>query len=148
MVVTVHSTRQRRGFTVVELCLVMMVVAVLLAVSLPKFTDPYTREKEASLKADLNLLRRAISLFKADTSAYPAKLNDLTAMSAPAKGLDSYGEELKIQAADWRGPYLQDIPTDALSGKAFVYGAKSPDVGKVTSSAAGASTDGTAYRTW
>lgn len=148
MVVAVHNTRQRRGFTVIELCLVMMAAAVVLAILLPKFTDPYTREKEAALKADLNLLRRAVSLYKADTGAYPAKLSDLSAMSAPKTGIDSSGEKLKIEPANWRGPYLQDIPTDALTGKAFLYGAKSPDAGKVTSSAAGIGMDGTAYRTW
>ncbi|MGB9620488.1 MAG: prepilin-type N-terminal cleavage/methylation domain-containing protein [Armatimonadota bacterium] len=144
----VERARRRRGFTLVELLVVIVVLAVLAAIVLPKFMNSSRRGKESALRSDLKLLRNAVSLFQADTGAYPKTLADLAATSAPAKGLDSSGNEVNITATDWHGPYLQEVPNDPVSGSAFNYGTTAPDVGKVTSSATGNGLDGTAYSTW
>ena len=72
------------GFTLVELLVVVVVLAVLAAIVLPKFMDSSTRSKESALKTDLKLMRNAVNLFFTDTGAYPATLADLAATSAPA----------------------------------------------------------------
>lgn len=138
----------RRGFTLVELLIVIIIIAVLAAVVVPKFINSGTRSKEAALKSDLNLYRNAIELFKNDTGAFPTVLGDLAVTTAPANGLDSAGASKAITAADFKGPYVDKIEKDPVSGNNFNYGTTSPNVGKVTSSASGNGTDGTAYSSW
>ena len=144
----VERARRRRGFTLVELLVVIVVLAVLAAIVLPKFMDSSRRSKEAALRSDLKLLRNAVGLFQTDTGSYPLSLADLAATAAPAKGYDATGAQQNITVADWHGPYLQAVPTDPIGGAAFTYVTTSPNVGKVTSSTAGNGLDGTAYSTW
>lgn len=131
-----------------ELLIVIIVIAVLAAIALPRFINSGLRSKEASLKADLKIYRNAISLFTNDTGAYPATVAALSATAAPASGLDSAGAVKTVNAGDWKGPYIDAVMNDPVSGAAFTYSVTSPTVGKVTSSAAGNATDGTAYSTW
>lgn len=139
----------KRGFTLMELLIVIIVIAVLAAIALPKFINSGLRSKEASLKSDLKLYRNAIQLFANDTGAYPASLAALSATSAPASGLDSTGATKNINATDWKGPYMDAIVTDPVSTNAFNYGTTTAQgVGKVWSSASGNGTDGTPYSGW
>jgi general secretion pathway protein G len=131
-----------KGFTLVELLIVIIIIAILAAIAIPKFADSSLRSKQAALKADLKLYRNAIELFKSDCGSYPATLNDLAATSAPANGLDSAGATKAITLSDWKGPYLQAVETDPISGSAFTYTTTSPGVGNVISSA------GSPYSTW
>lgn len=142
------SLVRRRGFTLMELLIVIIVIAVLAAIALPKFINSGLRSKEASLKSDLKIYRNGIQLFLNDTGSYPATLSALSATSAPASGLDASGAVKSIVAADWKGPYIDAIMNDPVSSNAFNYSTTSPSVGKVTSSASGNATDGTAYSSW
>lgn len=145
---TLSLRDRRRGFTLMELLIVIIVIAVLAAIALPRFINSGLRSKEASLKSDLKIYRNAVQLFLNDTGAYPANLAALVATSAPASGLDSAGSAKSIIATDWKGPYIDAVMTDPVSGNAFTYATTSPNVGKVNSSASGNSTEGTAYSTW
>jgi general secretion pathway protein G len=140
--------RGLKGFTLMELLIVIIVIAVLAAIALPKFINSGLRSKESSLKADLRHLRNAVQLFSNDCGAYPAQLSDLMATSAPATGLDPAGSSKAITAALWHGPYMDAMIDDPVSGSPFNYSTTSPNVGRVSSSASGNSTDGTAYSSW
>ncbi len=131
-----------------ELLIVIIVIAVLAAIALPRFINSGLRSKEASLKADLKLYRNAIQTFSNDTGVYPASLSDLAVTTAPASGLDSTGSSKSIVASNWKGPYIDQIQGDPVSGNTFTYAVASPNVGKVTSSASGNATDGTSYSSW
>ena len=124
-----------RGFSLVEILLLVVVLAVLAAIVLPKFADSGRRSREAALHNDLKLLRNAISLFQADTGYYPAKLADLTATSAPAVGLDRTGKQRKIAASAWHGPYIELIPSYHFPGKNWEYSTSKPTVGQVKAAA-------------
>lgn len=144
----IRGPRTKRGFTLVELLVVIVVLAILAAIVLPKFMNSSMRGKESALKSDLKLLRNAVTVFQADTGYCPLAIADLALTSAPAKGLDSAGTQCTITGNDWHGPYLESVPKDPISGNDFTYGSTNPNVGKVTSSASGNGLDGTAYSSW
>ncbi|RYG22751.1 prepilin-type N-terminal cleavage/methylation domain-containing protein [bacterium] len=140
--------RRYRAFTLVELLIVIVVLAVLAAIVIPKFADSSSRGKESSLKANLKIVRNAVELFKNDTGAYPAALSDLSASSAPASGKDSAAATKTITAGDFKGPYLSSVPNDPVSGSALTYSVASGTVGKVSASATGSDSAGTAFSTY
>lgn len=141
-------TGRHKAFTLVELLIVIIIIAVLAAIAIPKFANSSQRSKESALRAELSLLRNGVELFKTDTGAFPANLADLEATAPPASGLDSAGAAKTITAADWKGPYVNKVNPDPVSAAAFTYTKTSPNVGKITSSASGNGSDGTAYSTW
>jgi general secretion pathway protein G len=137
----------KKGFTLVELLIVIIIIAVLAAIAIPKFSNSSMRSKESSLRANLKLVRNAIDLFRADTGAFPATMAGLTATTT--SGLNpSSAAGCTIASTDWRGPYLQAVPVDPVSGNALTYGTTTADVGTVKSSMSGNSLDGSAYSTW
>ena len=143
-----RTRSKQHGFTLMELLIVIIVIAVLAAIALPKFGNSSTRAREASLKGHLKTLRNAIGIFSNDCGAYPAQLTDLASATAPATGVDPSGAGKPINAADWHGPYIQQVNNDPVSGNPFTYSTTAPNVGKLTSSAAGTATDGTSYSGW
>lgn len=66
-----------RGFTLVELMLVMVIVALLASLVAPVVTGGIVRAKESTLQEDLHAMRKAIDDHYADTGAYPADLDRL-----------------------------------------------------------------------
>jgi len=143
--------KAQRGFPLVGLLVVIVVLAVLAAVLVPRLLGAGGRSEEAALKSDLHALRKAISLFVAHTSLYPAHLEDLAADNAPALGLDSAGNVKAIDPTDWNGPYIEPVPVDSISGEDFVYyrtPTRGHRVGEVRSSATGNSLEGIPYTDW
>jgi general secretion pathway protein G len=139
---------RRSGFTLVELLIVIIVIAVLAAIAIPKFVNSSARSKEASLHADLKLVRDAIERFHSDTSVYPASLDSLSATAAPSTGNDATGASVGINAPDWRGPYVASVPTDPVSSVGLTYSVTSPTVGQVNSSASGNDSSGTPFSSY
>ncbi len=137
--------KPRSAFTLVELLIVIVILAVLAAIAIPRFMNSGQRSKDASLKSDLQLVRNAVQLFQIDNGAYPASLDALTNSSAPASGLDAAGAAKTIHASDWKGPYLQSAPSDPVSGGALKYGTDAGSVGLVSSTASGNDADGNPY---
>ena len=76
--------------------------------------------REASLRATLQQLRNAIALFQAQCGAYPARLDDLMAVTAPPHGTNSRGGRARINPTDYQGPYLTtpdgQLPEDPITG--------------------------------
>jgi general secretion pathway protein G len=67
-------TGRRRGFTLVELLVVMAVIATLLTIAVPRYFRSLQRSREAVLKQDLTALRESIDKFYGDTGKYPQTL--------------------------------------------------------------------------
>jgi general secretion pathway protein G len=67
----------RRGFTLVEMLLVLMLIALLATLVTPVVTGGLARARESTLRADLYALRKAIDDYYADTGAYPPELDEL-----------------------------------------------------------------------
>jgi len=65
------------GFTVIELMIVMVLVALLASIVTPIAYNSIQRAKEATLKENLHLTRRALDDYYADHSKYPISLESL-----------------------------------------------------------------------
>jgi type II secretion system protein G len=143
-----HSTKRLNGFTLVELLIVIIVIAILAAIAIPKFINSGERSKEAALHADLKLVRNAVQLFSNDTGAYPTTLSALTASTAPASGLNSAGSAQAITAGNYKGPYLTTLNNDDVSGSPLTYSTAAGSVGAVTSSASGNDLSGVAFSSY
>ena len=67
----------QRGFTLIEMLLVLTLVALLASLAAPVVTGGIQRARESTLKSDLSTLRRALDDYYADTGAYPRELDEL-----------------------------------------------------------------------
>ena len=68
-----------RGFTLVELMVVLAVIALLLSVVVPDYVGRMRRAEEAVLKENLTLMRDSLDKHYADTGRYPNSLDELVA---------------------------------------------------------------------
>jgi len=119
-----------KGFTFVEVMVVLAIVALLLTIALPRYFSGLERAKEAILHQDLMIMRDAIDHYHADKGVYPYSLEALVAQK-----------------------YLRSIPVDPLTELADTWlTVPLPDysvgVYDVRSGAEGTAMDGTAYTDW
>src|SRR5947209_7464954 len=68
-----------RGFTLVELMVVLTVIALLLSVVVPDYIGKMRRAEEAVLQENLALMRDSLDKHYADTGRYPATVEELVA---------------------------------------------------------------------
>ena len=107
-----YMKRARRAFSLIELMIVIVIMAVLAAIVIPRFSDHSRRGTEAGLKDNLSQIRTVIATFQADTGYYPKQLSDLATTTLPTQGYDSSGTLQNITAADWHGPYVGSVRPD------------------------------------
>jgi prepilin-type N-terminal cleavage/methylation domain-containing protein len=60
------ARRPDRGFTLIELMIVVAIIAILLSVAIPKFGNMLIRTKESATKGSLGAIRSAISIYYSD----------------------------------------------------------------------------------
>jgi general secretion pathway protein G len=70
---------RRKGFTLVELMVVLTVIALLLSVVVPDYMGKMRRAEEAVLQENLMLMRESLDKHYADTGRYPTSLEELVA---------------------------------------------------------------------
>jgi prepilin-type N-terminal cleavage/methylation domain-containing protein len=144
--------RLRRAFTLVELLIVIIVIAVLAAIAIPKFQNNLQRASETEMKQFLRMRRDAIERFHADTGLYPASLTDLRSQTVPATGLDKAGVSQPLDPASWKGPYRDNFTKSArhpyLADVSAIYSTTSPNVGSVRYNTSKLDSDGVNIGTW
>jgi general secretion pathway protein G len=105
--------RKHKGFTLIEMLIVIVVIAILALIVIPRLLGAGRKAKEATLRGDLHQIRNAIQQFEADCGDYPAAISQL--MTAPAAGSDG-GTGVALDVTAWQGPYLRtpddDLPVD------------------------------------
>ena len=128
--------RRDRGFTLIELMIVISMILILVSISIPAYNQSILRAKESVLRQDLFQLRSLISQYTLDKQKAPQALDDL------------------VQAG-----YIKQIPMDPMTGSNSTWTVdqedtvmsvdqQDPGISDVHSGAAGTSSDGTAYSSW
>jgi general secretion pathway protein G len=69
--------QRKKGFTLIELMVVMAIIAMLLSIAAPRYFNHLDRAREAALRETLVVMRDAIDKFHGDTSRYPVDLEEL-----------------------------------------------------------------------
>lgn len=91
-----------RGFTLIELMIVMAVMGILITIAAPNLKQSIVRAREAVLKENLFQMREAIDQYYADNGKYPEVLTDLlNAQSKTRSYLRSIPKDPFTNADDW-----------------------------------------------
>lgn len=101
----VKKIKMKKGFTLVELLVVMSIIGVLAAVGLGSFTSAQTRGRDAERKSDLKQVSHALELYYADYGKYPDE------------GSLVWGAEF----TDGKTIYFKKLPKDPLANKTYTY---------------------------
>ncbi|MFL9986075.1 type IV pilin protein [Paraburkholderia sediminicola] len=72
-------TRRSRGFTLIELVVVMAIIGLLLTIALPRYMHSIERGKEQVRQQNVAVMRDAIDKFYGDNGQYPETLDELVA---------------------------------------------------------------------
>lgn len=108
--------RQKRAFTLMEMLVVVLILAILAALIVPRVVNRTGDAKRAKAASDIATLTSLLSQYKVDTDQFPTSEQGLMA--------------LRVQPGDvngWRGPYSQkDIPGDPWQNEYF-YESPGPD---------------------
>ncbi len=76
--------RKQSGFTIVELLIVIVVIAILAAITIISYTGIQNRAYDAAVSSDLNSYAKKASLFAADKGRYPDTDNELSTLGLAA----------------------------------------------------------------
>ena len=105
-----QSLRRARAFTLVEMLLVLVILAVLAAIVIPKFAGRSQQAKVTAASSQISGFELALNAFEVDNGFYPQGSAGLNALVEQPNNLQS-----------WRGPYLpKGIPLDPW-GNAYIY---------------------------
>ena len=66
--------KNERGFTIMELLVVIVIIGVLAAIGVPAYNNMTTRARQTACQANRRTLQTAVGMCFADTGAYPANL--------------------------------------------------------------------------
>lgn len=126
-IVTGDPMRRIRGFSLLELMVVLAIIALLLTIAAPRYFLHLDRAKENALKQTLFIVRDALDKYQMDKGKQPQSLDELVAER-----------------------YLRQRPTDPLTGRADTWTVITGESGilDLHSSAQGKALDGSPYADW
>ncbi len=121
------SIRARRGFTLIEMLVVLSVIALLLSLVAPAYVSHIDRAQELTLKQNLKTVRSTIDQFRADHARDPADLAELVSTH-----------------------YLRDLPVDPVTDRSDTWVPVVVEGGMhdLHSGAPGKGSNGTSYASW
>ena len=132
-----HGLRPQfsRGFTLLELMIVLSIIMILMAVAVPMYNQSIIQARESVLRSNLSTLRSVISQYTLDKQKAPQSLDDLVTAG-----------------------YLRQIPVDPMTRQTnwevvqedvmLAVDQQDPGITDVHSASSATASDGTAYSTW
>jgi general secretion pathway protein G len=94
--------RRDRGFTLIEMLIVMVILGLLAALVGPRMFGKVGKSRQKAAKAQISLFETALDTYRLDTSRYPTTDQGLQALRVKPSGVER-----------WDGPYLpKDVPPD------------------------------------
>lgn len=104
---------RRRGFTLLELLVVLAIIATLVAVVAPNIFRNVGDAKTAAAKSQIEIFGLALDSYRMDNDTYPTTSQGLAALRVKPVTGDA--------PRNWRGPYLRkDVPLDPW-GRPYLY---------------------------
>ena len=117
--------RNKRGFTLVELLIVMVIIGMLAALVFPKLIPKVGKGKQSAAKAQIELLGQALDQMRLDTGKYPTTSEGLNALIVNPGVPNWDGSYLKkaVPNDPWGRPYHYEAPGSRGDYDLFTYGA-------------------------
>ena len=112
----IHRHKSRRGFTLIELMVVVLIIAILAALVVPNVLKRLDESKISATKGQIGRISSLLQQFRLDCDRYPTNEEGINALLvAPA------------DATGWKGPYILDnkTPMDAYDHP-FTYQSPGP----------------------
>lgn len=104
------QVRRQRGFTLLELLVVMVILGLLVGYVAPKYFAQVGKSEVKTARAQIEALEKALDMYRLDTGHYPATEQGLAALNVKPQN-----------EPKWSGPYLKkEVPLDPW-GKPYIY---------------------------
>jgi len=96
-----NNMKRKNGFTLIELLVVSTVIAVLMAIGIVSYTSVNQRSRNTKRKSDVEQIRSALEMYRADNGSYPAP--------------GASGDATTVLSVLVTDSYMAKIPTDPKS---------------------------------
>jgi general secretion pathway protein G len=107
-----HRSSIARGFTLIELMIVVVILGLLATTVMPKILSKPDQARRTKAMVDIRAMQSALALFKTDTGRFPTTAEGLQALvSNPGlSGYDSDGYLERVPTDPWGNPYIYICP--------------------------------------
>jgi general secretion pathway protein G len=107
-----HRSSIARGFTLIELMIVVVILGLLATTVMPKILSKPDQARQAKAAVDIRSIQSALAMFKTDTGRFPTTAEGLRALvtNPGAKGWSSDGYLERVPNDPWGNPYIYLSP--------------------------------------
>lgn len=121
-----HSRRAARGFTLLELLVVVVIIGLLAGLVAPRYFDQVGKTNTKIAKAQIDSLEKALDQYRLDVGSYPTSEQGLQALNTKPNNVEKWqGPYLKktVPPDPWGRPYRYKSPGDHSDYDIFSFGA-------------------------
>ena len=117
------SIRRNKGFTLIEILIVVIILGILAAIVIPQFSNASTSAKTSAVLSTAQSLRQQVALYKLQhNDNLPDGSTSAKFWTAMTTQTDSTGTAYAAGAPDGPfGPYMQSIPANSLNQSTVVF---------------------------